>query len=109
MQRGVSFSLRADTLRALGQLESSAQTVDLDQNRVGRLSRMDALQGQAIAKASSVRQNDLLKNIELSLLKLELGTYGRCIECDDWIALGRLQLDPVVEYCIQFAQQLESS
>ena len=99
--------LREETEQALQQLETSGKTVNLDQNRVGRLSRMDALQGQAMAKASSARQATLLKNIDTALTKIEAGAYGRCRECDEWIAIGRLELDPSTDYCITCAQSME--
>lgn len=99
--------LREETELALQQLQTSGKTVNLDQNRVGRLSRMDALQGQAIAKASSARQTALLKSIDTALIKIKAGAYGRCRECDEWIALARLELDPSTDYCITCAQSME--
>lgn len=87
---------------------TAAQTVELDQNRVGRLSRMDAMQGQAMAQASAERQSQQLMLISAALARIDDGEYGRCLDCDEWIAVGRLQIDPVVECCIQCAQQRES-
>ncbi len=99
--------LRDETQKALTQLESSTQTVSLDQNRVGRLSRMDALQAQAMAKASALRQQVLLDNLNSALAKIDSACYGRCLECDEWIAMGRLELDPSADYCISCAQSFE--
>ena len=47
--------------------EGSRDTVMLDQTSVGRLSRMDALQGQAIAKAGEQRRQLKLKQIAAAL------------------------------------------
>jgi len=99
--------LREQTLVALEQLDDASQTVTLDQNRVGRLSRMDAMQGQAMAQASRSRQHHLLIQIDQALRDMDAGDYGRCRECDNWIAQARLELDPVVELCIQCAQLKE--
>jgi len=89
------------------QVGDAAQTVELDQNRVGRLSRMDAMQGQAMARASADRQIVLLKAIDQALLRIDSGDYGRCIECDAYIAAARLDIDPTATLCIQCAQQQE--
>ena len=86
----------------------AAQTVELDQNRVGRLSRMDAMQGQAMARASAERQAVQLKLVSAALERIDAGEYGRCLECDEDIANGRLEVDPTAEYCISCAQSRES-
>ena len=100
-------ALRDEIVQAADSARDAAQTVDLDQTRVGRLSRMDALQGQAMAQASAQRQAALLDEIEEALQRLEEGSYGRCLECGEWIAEGRLEIDPVVRYCIKCAGKLE--
>lgn len=89
------------------QVGDAAQTVPLDQNSVGRLSRMDALQGQAMAKASVDRQLALGQGIAKALLRIEENEYGRCQECDNFIALARLEIDPIAEFCITCAELKE--
>ena len=60
-------------------------TVELDQLAVGRLSRMDAMQQQAIAEASErARQRDLVR-IEMAERRIASGDYGFCEECDEEI------------------------
>jgi len=95
-----------ESLNALTQ--DAAKTVDLDQNRVGRLSRMDAMQGQAMAQANADRQQRQLRSIEQALSRIALGSYGRCKDCDELITIGRLEADPTVDYCIDCAQRLET-
>jgi len=94
----------ADELR---QGEESARTVELDQSRVGRLSRMDALQGQAISRQAGRRRLQLQRRIDLALARLEHGDYGDCLECGRGIGAGRLGIDPASELCIECAAQLE--
>ncbi|MEM7357924.1 MAG: TraR/DksA C4-type zinc finger protein [Pseudomonadota bacterium] len=89
------------------QVEDSAQTVELDQNRVGRLSRMDAMQGQALAKASAHRQHAQHSEIVKALARITDGSYGRCLECDELIAPARLEINPTVQFCIGCATELE--
>ena len=50
--------------------EASAGTVELDQQRVGRLSRMDAMQAQAMAQASGRRREETLRGIASALARL---------------------------------------
>lgn len=59
----------------------SRSTVELDQSAVGRLSRMDALQGQQMALATDRRRALELKRIESALARLEDGDYGYCVRC----------------------------
>ena len=90
------------------QVSDAAKPVTLDQNSVGRLSRMDALQGQAMAQANVNRQLALGHAIKKALLRIERDEYGRCLECDDFIPDARLEIDPVAEHCIVCAQLKES-
>ncbi len=75
------------------------QAVELDQSRVGRLSRMDALQGQAMNNAIAERRRATLMRIEAALARLEDGEFGYCTICGDEIAEKRLELDPTVSAC----------
>lgn len=79
--------------------ESSA-TVELDQSRVGRLSRMDAMQRQQMSLESERRRQQLLKRIGGALLRMDTGHYGSCFICGELIEIERLQSDPTVTRCI---------
>lgn len=84
----------------------AAQTVQLDQTSVGRLSRMDALQGQAMSQETERRRTLELQRIESALQRLDSGDFGYCLRCDENIALERLECDPSVTLCIECASQL---
>ncbi|HGG06650.1 MAG TPA: TraR/DksA family transcriptional regulator [Aliiroseovarius sp.] len=79
------------------------KTVTLDQQSVGRLSRMDALQGQAMAQATRARRDAGRAKITAALARMDEGEYGYCLECGDEIAEKRLELDPAVATCISCA------
>ena len=83
----------------------SSEVVELDQNRVGRLSRLDAMQGQAMAQASAERQQKQLILIANALERIDEGEYGRCLECDNPIAVARLEIEPTAEFCITCAEK----
>lgn len=95
---------RKSELESLSELaEDARQPVELDQQAVGRLSRMDALQQQAMAQATErARQRDLLR-IEMAERRLADDSYGYCEECDGEIPDGRLKIDPMAERCVNCA------
>lgn len=89
--------------------EASAMTaeerspVKLDQQSVGRLSRMDAIQVQAMAIATESRRQDRLRRIEAALRRLDDGEYGYCLGCDEDIPVKRLAIDAAVTLCVACA------
>lgn len=99
---------RRDALRGLAQTgREAAGTVELDQSKVGRLSRMDALQAQAMSQEGQRRRELELRDIKAALQRLDNGDYGDCLECGEAIALRRLELNPAVPLCIHCASQRE--
>ncbi len=104
-------AIRAQLLALKNDLETqSAETaenrsaVQLDQQSVGRLSRMDAMQQQEMSKAQEAsRQRDLLR-IEQALRRLDAGEYGECGSCGNPLPEGRLAIDPMAETCVACAQ-----
>jgi DnaK suppressor protein len=85
----------------------SSATVELDQSRTGRLSRMDAMQLQAMGQAGEQRAALALRRIEAALRRCETGEYGLCVECEEPIAVKRLEADPATPLCVQCAQARE--
>ncbi|TGY90369.1 TraR/DksA family transcriptional regulator [Marinicauda algicola] len=73
--------------------------VGLDQQSVGRLSRQDSLQVQAMAKAAEARRAQELRRIDAALRRLEEGEYGYCVECGEAIEGRRLGIDPAAPRC----------
>lgn len=102
------LATRRDELLAMqGTRDDAARTVELDQTRTGRLSRMDALQDQAMARAGQARVEQELRRIEAALARLERGEYGYCVECGEAVASGRLRADPAATLCIACAGRLD--
>jgi DnaK suppressor protein len=106
--------MRARLLELREQLESvaavgddSSQTVELDQARVGRLSRMDALQAQAMSQASGRRREMMLRKISAALERVDNDDYGHCQSCEEMISCGRLESDPTAVLCIECATRAE--
>jgi DnaK suppressor protein len=98
------LSLKSE-LETLSELSGEARaTVELDQQSVGRLSRMDALQGQAMAQASERQRRATIQKIDAALSRLEAGEYGDCVECGGEISVKRLHVDPAAAFCIKCAR-----
>lgn len=83
--------------------QNSQKTVTLDQQAVGRLSRMDAMQQQAMAKATQARRDQVKTRIAAALKRMNEDEYGYCTECGDDIPTKRLELDPTTPQCISCA------
>ena len=73
--------------------------VQLDQQSVGRLSRMDALQNQAMAQAQVRRRAAERQRIQTALKRLDEGEWGYCTDCGEEIAPARLKADPAIPRC----------
>lgn len=98
---------REELLAVTETSRGSRDAVELDQTRVGRLSRMDALQGQAMAIETERRRRIELGRIESALRRIEEGEYGYCVVCGEEIAPKRLAFDPTVPTCIECASRGE--
>lgn len=89
--------------------QSSGTTADrapvmLDQQSVGRLSRMDAMQAQSMATAMEERRRQRIMHIRNALKRLEDDDFGFCDDCGAFIGEGRLAADPIVRRCISCAR-----
>ncbi len=74
--------------------------VELDQQSVGRLSRMDAMQQQEMAQAEARRRKNDIIRIDAALKRIDEGEYGWCASCGEPIAPKRLEIDPMAHLCI---------
>ncbi|SMF21965.1 transcriptional regulator, TraR/DksA family [Alteromonadaceae bacterium Bs31] len=94
-------------LSKLSQLEEiageGAQVVELDQSKVGRLSRMDALQQQAMNVEQNRRRQLRIQHIKAALIRMAKQDYGYCLDCGEDINPKRLEVNPATPYCTQCA------
>lgn len=103
--RLLQLKAELEAVAAVG--EESAAVVELDQTKVGRLSRMDAMQAQAMAQASSERREKLLRDIDAALQRIDDDEYGDCRRCGEPINPKRLDVDPTALLCIDCASRAE--
>lgn len=106
-QRRRLLDMRLELERQAADGAAAASTVMLDQTAVGRLSRMDAMQSQAMSEQAQRSRTARLVSIEAALLRLEAGGYGDCQDCGELIAPGRLEIDPLAVLCIACASARE--
>ncbi len=85
--------------RSMGLSQQASEVVELDQTAVGRLSRMDSLQSQNMAKNLQGREQVKLAMILDALQRVKEGRYGQCAGCGEAIALGRLTVFPEASEC----------
>ena len=107
MSRERLLLLKAELQSIAESGDESAAIVELDQAKVGRLSRMDAMQAQAMAKASAQRRAEMLIRVEAALGRIDNDEYGSCEECGEPINPKRLEFDPTVTLCIGCATDAE--
>ena len=88
-------------LRALSDgSRGSRAPVELDQQSVGRLSRMDAMQQQSMDLAREERRRQRLAILAAALRRMDEDEYGYCLSCGDDIAAARLAADPAATLCV---------
>lgn len=101
------LSVQAELRVTLQTMEGHAETVELDQAAVGRLSRMDAIQQQSMADAQKRRNELRLKQIAVALRAFDDDAYGDCKVCGDSIGYGRLKARPESPACVACMAELE--
>ena len=101
--RAKLLEMRAELDAQEDAARGSRDTVTLDQQSVGRLSRMDAMQQQAMARATHARRQQAESRIRAALARLDEGEFGYCTECGEEIAPKRLALDPAIPTCVNCA------
>lgn len=93
---------------ALRQSAGDNRPVETSGGTIGRLSRMDAMQVQAMSQMGRAQLEVRLKRIENALSALEQGRYGICRECGYPIGRGRLEALPEAPFCVDCQESFES-
>jgi DnaK suppressor protein len=101
------LALKKSLIKAQETGDQAEQTVELDQTRVGRLSRMDAMQAQAMSIETGRRRRQKLLQIDAALQRITEDEYGCCQECGEDISAARLEVDPTILLCIDCAEAKE--
>ena len=86
-------------MRSIEASEAALEPVELDQSRVGRLSRMDELQNQSLTRNLHEREEIRLTLVRNALSRMNEGTYGLCGACESEIPYERLLIFPEAVEC----------
>ncbi len=99
--------LLAELTQANNGAEQGSAIVDLDQSRVGRLSRMDALQNQAISQTAMINRVQQIQQVKSAIKRIDTSEYGICLDCEEPINPRRLDHNPAAPLCIRCAALAE--
>ena len=105
--RGRLLEMQEELRISLRERSAAAAPVELDQTTQGRLSRMDAMQGQAMAQAAVRRAEQQLVLVEQTLRHIDDADFGCCEDCGEPIPMARLQRDPCHRLCVPCAEARE--
>lgn len=94
-------------LKELTDNQETDRPLELDPSRVGRLSRMDAMQQQAMSQAAGRLAAMEVQRIRTAIKRMAAGEYGYCMNCEEDIAEGRLRVDPSALTCIDCARAVD--
>ena len=86
--------------------KSGAKPVDLGLP-IGRLSRMDAMQQQHMARAGVSALERRLNQIASALAATASGAYGYCRRCEEPIGYKRLKAGPETPFCLRCQAESE--
>ena len=95
-----------ERLKEITDAKKTVSPLELDQSRVGRLTRMDAMQQQAITQAAARLSAMEEQRIQKALQRMTSGEYGYCMHCEEEIAEGRLRVEPSALTCIVCARRM---
>jgi DnaK suppressor protein len=88
---------------------SAERAAELDQKQLGRLSRMDALQSEAVSAEARRRRELELRRVDQAIRRMDSGEYGYCVTCGEQISVKRLETDPAAPLCIRCASAAEAA
>lgn len=99
---------KASAEALLGRTATDAQPVEASGSTIGRLSRIDAIQMQAMSDMSRRQLEIRLQQIQGALAALDAGKYGICRHCKEAIRLQRLEALPEAPFCMECQEEFES-
>ena len=99
--RSALLGMRDEVRDMLDNADENTAPVELDQTQQGRLSRMDAMQQQAMADETQRRRHVRLAQLAAALVRLDDGEYGYCVTCSEKINADRLALDRAIALCLR--------
>jgi DnaK suppressor protein len=101
------LSLQREIENLLDLTSDGVRTVDLDEP-IGRLTRMDSLQMQSLARASRQGLEVKRRQVLAALDAMAKGEYGVCRRCEEPVGFRRLKVRPETPFCLGCQEALEA-
>ncbi len=79
----------------------------LIENAAEEFDRLQQQLNREVAIRNLDRESKLLKEVRAALARLDNGTFGTCLRCDEEIPEKRLQAVPWAAYCVQCQEAIE--
>ena len=105
--RAALLALRDGLRETLLLSREAARPVELDQQAIGRVSRIDAIQQQKMVEANRQRARVRMNQADAALRAMDDGEYGCCRKCDEPIEFRRLQARPETTICVECQEEME--
>lgn len=102
------LELKSDIETTMRRSTDAAKPVTLDQQAIGRVSRIDAIQQQKMVEANRHRQKLRLAQVKQALDAMARDEYGECRRCDEFIGIARLRARPESPICLDCQNSLEA-
>jgi DnaK suppressor protein len=102
--RDLLEAMREELAANLAQEDPTKDSISPDKS-IGRLTRMEAIQAQAMSGEGRRRQQIRLDQVLRALERIEGGQYGTCVRCGDEIPAGRLEIMPEAPFCMKCASR----
>ena len=99
-------ALLADLEGQVSRPSDRSEIVDLDQP-IGRISRVDALQQQAMSKEQQRRTKLRLGQVRQALAAVADDEYGFCRSCEEPVGYRRLRAFPETPFCLACRAAIE--
>jgi DnaK suppressor protein len=99
-------SLRGELKAMLDNPSESSRPVEPD-SAIGRITRLDAMQMQQMARANLRTSQRRLQQVEAALQRVQSDSYGECAECGDDIGHPRLKARPEAPFCLSCQSRRE--
>jgi RNA polymerase-binding transcription factor len=77
------------------------------ENEAEEFDRLNQRMNRELAIRDLDRKAKLLKSVEEALARMEAGTYGVCLRCEEEITEKRLNAVPWASYCISCQEKLD--
>lgn len=94
-------ALKRELEAFLASIRSGEAPVELDQSKMGRVSRVDAMQQREMQIANQRSAKVRIEQVQRALARVSESSYGECVRCEEWIDVRRLSARPETPFCFE--------